>query len=99
MAAQQKKKSGEKPAVQQAKAPAEKKDFIFHRQNFYILFAGVALLLIGYALMSGGTQPADQFNPNEIYSFQRITLAPITVLLGYGVILFSILWKPKNSPR
>lgn len=97
MATQQKKKSTDKPVPAQAKAPVEKKDFIFHRQNFYILFVGAALLLIGYFLMSGGTQPADQFNPAEIYSFQRITLAPITVLLGYGVILFSILWKPRVS--
>jgi hypothetical protein len=99
MAAQQTKKSSEKSTVQQTKTPVEKKDFIFHKQNFYILFLGVALLIIGYFLMSGGTQPADQFNPNEIYSFQRITLAPITVLLGYGVILFSILWKPNRTEQ
>jgi hypothetical protein len=99
MSTQQKKKSTDKPVVAQTKAPVEKKDFIFHRQNFYILFVGAALLLIGYFMMSGGTQPADQFNPSEIYSFQRITLAPITVLLGYGVILFSILWKPRKVSR
>lgn len=70
-----------------------KRDFPLTWANYKIMIAGIALLIIGYALMAGGGSD----NPNEfndaVFSFRRITLAPIVVLLGYGVIFFSILKK------
>ena len=70
---------------------------LFSRENYLILFAGLALLGIGFLLMSGGQQPPDQFDPNVIYSFRRITLSTIFVLVGFGVIMVSIFWKRKNA--
>ena len=52
------------------------------------------LLIIGYVLMSGGAQPPNEFDESEIYSFRRITLAPIIVVLGYAVIVYGIMKKP-----
>mgnify|MGYP001191962955 FL=1 len=65
--------------------------FAFQKSNYQWLIAGIGLLIIGYILMSGGaTEDPTAFNP-EIFSFRRITLAPIVVLGGYGTIFYAIL--------
>lgn len=71
--------------------------FLFDKMNYYIMGAGVLMLIIGYLLMAGGAQPPHQFNEDEIYSFRRITLAPIIVIAGYIVIAVGILKKPEDS--
>ena len=70
--------------------------FLFHRENYIILFVGIAILIIGYLLMSGGQQQPNEYKTEEIYSFRRITLAPIVVIVGYLVVLYSLLKKPKD---
>ena len=71
--------------------------FLFDKENYILMIAGVALIFIGFMLMSGGKSPdPTKFNYDEIYSFRRITLAPITVLLGCVVEVFAIMKKPKE---
>lgn len=71
----------------------EKKGFVFTKQNFTIMAVGVALIFIGFILMSGGgSDDPTQFN-EEIFSARRITVAPITVLLGYLVVGYGIMKK------
>lgn len=65
--------------------------FPFERRNYVFFLIGLGLLCVGYLLMSGGgVEDPNEFS-EEIFSFRRITLAPLTVLLGYGVIFYSIL--------
>ena len=69
-------------------------NFAFSKENFIWLGAGIALLIIGYLLMSGGgSDNPNEFHADQIFSARRITLAPITVLAGYGTILYAILKK------
>ena len=71
--------------------------FIFDKTNYIIMIAGVVLILIGFILMSGGaTTDPNVFPKEELYSFRRITLAPIVVMLGFAVEIFAILKRPKN---
>jgi hypothetical protein len=72
--------------------------FLFNKENYTWMIAGVVLILIGFALMAGG-KSADphQFNYDEIYSFRRITLAPIVILLGFVVEVFAIMKTPKET--
>lgn len=66
---------------------------LFQKQNYMIMGAGVAIILLGLVLMSGGgTTDPTQFNGEELFNFQRLTLAPITMLVGFGVVFYSI-WK------
>ena len=69
-------------------------DFAFGRENYILMIAGIALIVVGYMLMSGGksTDP-NIFNEKEIFSFRRITLAPIVVLIGYAVEVYAIIKK------
>lgn len=58
------------------------------------MLAGVAVILVGFVLMLGtnNTDPA-VFPADEIYSFRRITLAPIVVMFGFAIEIFAILKK------
>ncbi len=84
-------KSAQKPKTE------SKLKFAFEKTNYIILAAGVITIILGYFLMSGGaTQDPNVFS-EEIFSFRRITLAPIVVLLGYGVIGYAIMHKSKKQ--
>ncbi|MDR0815777.1 MAG: DUF3098 domain-containing protein [Bacteroidales bacterium] len=75
----------------------EKIDFPIWKDNYKYILAGVGILVIGFLLMAGGksTDP-NVFNP-EIFSFRRITLAPIVVVGGFVFIIWAIMRKPKSS--
>ncbi len=65
--------------------------FPFERRNYLFFLLGLGLLAAGYMLMSGGgVEDPNEFS-KAIFSTRRITIAPLTVLLGYGVIFYSIL--------
>lgn len=72
--------------------------FPFERRNYLFFLAGLVLLAAGYLLMSGGgVEDPNEFS-EAIFSTRRITLAPLTVLAGYGVIFYSILKRfPSTS--
>ena len=74
--------------------------FLFDKTNYYIMFAGLALILLGFVLMAGGksTDP-HVFNKEEIYSFRRITLAPILIIAGFVVEVVAIMRKPKTETK
>ena len=69
------------------------KNFAFSSTNYKWLGIGLALLAIGYVLMSGGGSDDPDVFSYEIFNFRRITLAPYIVLIGYGTILYAILKK------
>ena len=56
------------------------------------------LLLIGFLMLNGGkSENPNEFNYAEIYSFRRLTLAPIMLMLGFGVEAYAIMKKPKET--
>ena len=72
--------------------------FPFTKMNYLMIIAGIVLVIVGFLLMKGGgsTDP-NVFNEEELFSFRRITLAPAVVILGYVVVLYAILFRPKNQ--
>tara|TARA_Y100000739_G_scaffold227517_1_gene237231 strand:- start:189 stop:413 length:225 start_codon:yes stop_codon:yes gene_type:complete len=69
-------------------------NFAFSKENYIWLGVGIILLIVGYILMSGGgSENPNEFHADQIFSARRITIAPITVLAGYGTILYAILKK------
>ena len=67
------------------------------RDNYLWALIGIAFILIGFLLMiGGGSNDPNVFN-EAIYSFRRITLAPILVLIGFGVEIYAIMKKPKDN--
>jgi len=71
--------------------------FLFDKTNYVIMLVGLLLIVLGFFLMAGGksTDP-NVFNYEEIYSFRRITLAPIIIMAGFIVEIVAIMRKPKS---
>jgi len=68
---------------------------LFQKENYVLMGAGIVLILLGFVLMAGGRNPDPNiFDADALYSFRRITLAPILVLLGFAVEGYAILKKP-----
>ena len=73
------------------------KGFALGKQNYRLLAIGFGIIVIGFLLMLGGkTDDPSQFN-EEIFSFRRITLAPLVVLAGFIFEIWAIMKKPGNS--
>jgi len=74
----------------------ENSGFVFEKKGYIILLIGIAFIIVGFALMSGGgSDDPKVFNP-EIFSFRRITLAPLMVMIGFGIEIYAIMRKPGN---
>ncbi len=73
-----------------------KPEFLFDKVNYKILLVGLAVIALGFILMSGGgSEDPNVFN-EAIFSFRRIRLAPAVVLLGFGITIYSILKTKKK---
>ena len=74
----------------------KKKQFLFSKKRYQFLFLSILIIGVGFLLMSGGgSNNPDVFN-NEIYSFRRIRLAPLVVILGFIMSIISILYRDKE---
>lgn len=71
--------------------------FVFSKQNYLIMLAGLLFIAIGFILMSGGGSKDPNVFNEAIYNFQRIRLAPTLILIGFGLQVVAILYKTKNS--
>lgn len=77
-----------------AEIRVEPDDLIFGKQTFIWIGIGIALMALGMLLMAGGGMPdPDVWDEDLIYAFRRITLAPIVIIAGLGVITYAILKK------
>jgi hypothetical protein len=79
--------------------------FALGKENYILMAVGVVILIVGFILLSGGkaVNPND-FYPNgdpsqtpEIFSFRRITLAPIVILFGFFFEIFAIMVNPDSK--
>lgn len=69
---------------------------LFTKENYKWMLIGLLIMAIGFFLMAGGkSSDPNVFNDNEIYSFRRITLAPILIVGGLIVEIFAIIKKQK----
>lgn len=74
-------------------------DLVFGRENYKWMLIGIAIMVVGYLCMSGGSMPSpDVWDESIIYSPMRIIIAPFLILLGLGVEIYAIFKKnPKDS--
>ena len=73
----------------------DKKKFAFDKMNFIWLAAGMAVVIIGFLLMTGPSSTPDHFEP-DIFSVRRIKVAPLICLVGFISIIYAVLRKPKD---
>lgn len=71
---------------------------LFTRDNLLWMIGGAVVMIIGYLLMSGGrSDDPNVFNPDEVYSARRITVAPILILLGLAIEVYALFRTPKRG--
>lgn len=76
-------------------APRGNQVFLFDKSNYMWMFIGLACVLLGFVLMSGGKSPDPHvFNAKEVFSPMRITVAPILILIGFAIEAYAIMKKP-----
>lgn len=73
----------------------QKPDFLFENVNYKILLIGIAVIAVGFFLMSGGGSDDPKVFNEDVFSFRRIRLAPTMVLIGFGITIYSIFKKSK----
>ena len=65
-----------------------------NKLNYILIAASIAVIIIGFLLMTGSSSTLE-YNP-DIYSFRRITIAPIVLIIGFTAMIFGIMYKPKK---
>jgi membrane-bound ClpP family serine protease len=77
--------------------PSHEDTFALVKENYKLMIIGLVAIVIGFLLMiGGGSDDPNVFNP-EVFSFRRITLAPMVALAGFLFIIYAIMKKPKTS--
>lgn len=73
---------------QQKTQARQKASFVFSKRNYQLFLLSILVVAFGFILMMG---------TSDIYSFTKITLAPLTVVAGFALGVVAILIKPKKS--
>jgi membrane-bound ClpP family serine protease len=75
----------------------QEETFALGKENYKLLLIGFAIIVVGFILMVGGkSEDPTVFNP-EIFSFRRITLAPLVVLFGFLFEIYAIMKRSKPA--
>lgn len=74
----------------------DKRDFAFDKKNFIMLAIGMAVVVIGFLLMSGDGSTEHAFNP-DIFSARRIKVAPLVCLAGFVFMIYAVVRRPKSN--
>ena len=73
----------------------DKKNFAFDKMNYILLAVGMAVVVLGFILMSGGSSSEAAYDP-DIFSARRIKVAPVVCLLGFVSMIYAVIRKPKD---
>ena len=73
----------------------DKKSLAFDKMNYILLAVGMAVVVLGFILMSGGSSSEAAYDP-DIFSARRIKVAPVVCLLGFVSMIYAVIRKPKN---
>ena len=69
---------------------------LFGKENYMWMLAGIVVIILGFILMAGGKSADPKvFDPKEVYSTTRITIAPLLIIIGFILEIVGIMKKPK----
>ena len=70
----------------------------FGRMNYILLAVGMAVVIVGFLLMTGPASSETAYEP-DIFSVRRIKVAPIVCLIGFVSMIFAIVYRPKEDHK
>ena len=74
----------------------DKRDFAFDKVNYILLAIGMAVVIVGFLLMSGSGSSETAYDP-DIFSARRIKVAPVICLLGFVSMIYAVVSRPKTD--
>ena len=74
----------------------DKQTLAFGKKNYILLGIGMAIIILGFILMSGPGSTETHFEP-DIFSVRRIKAAPATCFVGFVFVMFAIMYKGKKK--
>ena len=74
----------------------DKRDLAFDKVNYILLAVGMAVVIIGFLLMSGPGSSETAYEP-DIFSVRRIKVAPLVCLAGFVSMIYAVVRRPKNE--
>ncbi len=78
----------------------KERNFAIGKENYKLLIIGFAIIVVGFLLMiGGGSKDPNVFNKAEIFSAQRIIIAPIVVIFGFAFEIWAIMKRPKEVEK
>jgi hypothetical protein len=81
-----------------ARTPKKEATLIYGKKNFLYLLISIGLIALGMLLMLGGKQSSpDVWEPEKIYSTQRIVIAPFLIILGLVGVIFAIFARNETT--
>ncbi|MBZ4675513.1 MAG: hypothetical protein JG782_132 [Anaerophaga sp.] len=81
------------------KMTEKKSEMALEKQNYRLLAIAFIIVVIGFVLMTGSSNEDPQIFNEDIYSFRRITLAPLVVLFGFLFGIYAIMKKPADTKK
>lgn len=72
-------------------------NFALSKKNIILILIGLGIMVIGYILLSGGGSDDPNVFNYGMFSFRRIVLAPIVILIGFGFEIYAIMKRPKKE--
>jgi hypothetical protein len=77
----------------------EKTGLVFGKLNYQLLVIGLVVIVLGFLLLAGGgSDDPNRWDPS-IFSFRRITLAPVVILIGFVIEGVAIMYRPKAKKK
>ena len=67
------------------------------RKGLIMMLVGLALMVLGYILMTGGGSSDPQVFNYAMFDFRMLVLAPVSIVAGIIVIIVAIIRKPKEG--
>ncbi|MBQ2673599.1 MAG: DUF3098 domain-containing protein [Prevotella sp.] len=74
----------------------DKRDLAFDKVNYILLAIGMAIVIIGFLLMSGSGSTEMAYDP-DIFSARRIKVAPVVCLVGFVSMIYAVVRRPKDK--
>ncbi len=80
-----------------AKKEIKETGFALGKENYKLMAIGFAVIVVGFILLSGGGSDDPNVFSEDIFSFRRLTIAPIVLLAGFIFEIYAIMKKPKDN--
>ena len=62
-------------------------------RNYILIIAGLVVIILGMVLMAGGGSDNPEVFNYDMFSWSRITLAPILIVGGFAFEIYALLKK------